>query len=138
MQVKVDAPTIRQAAELMPAGPDRDALHARAREYFEAHNGPFIERRIAGIQNALELIWAAQQSQAMLLGGSDGQRAGLAEPPKHLREMLRCENQLDRLNRSLEATWEQAFKFAREAIFRESRKRLATPVYEANESVRTY
>jgi hypothetical protein len=124
MTTKIDAPTVRQAAEMMPAGPDREALHARAREFYDAGHGPFIEKRIAAVQRALEMIWSAQESQ---------QTANPGQPPVNAREHLRYENQLDRLYRGHDALWEQAFKSAREAIFRESRKRLATPVYEVDE-----
>jgi hypothetical protein len=109
---------------MMPAGPDREALHARAREFYDAGPGPFIERRIAAVQRSLDMIWAAQEAQ---------QKASSGQPPVHAREHLRYENQLDRLYRSHEALWEQAFKSAREAIFRATRKRLATPIYEVDE-----
>ena len=129
MTNKIDKPTVRQAAEMMPAGPDRDALHARARELYDAGHGPFIERRIAAVQRSLEMIWAAQEAQ---------QKASPGQPLVQAREHLRYENQLDRLYRSHEALWEDAFKQAREAIFRESRKRLATPVFEADETIQQY
>jgi hypothetical protein len=124
MTTKIDKPTVRQTAEMMPPGPDREALHARAREFYDAGHGPFIERRIVAVQRSLEMIWAAQEAQ---------QKASPGQPPVHAREHLRYENQLDRLYRSHEALWEQAFKSAREAIFRATRKRLATPIYEVDE-----
>jgi hypothetical protein len=129
MQNHIDKPTVRQAAEMMPAGPDREALHARAREFYDAGQGPFIERRIAAVQRSLEMIWAAQEAQ---------QKAAPGQPLVQAREHLRYENQLDRLYRSHDALWEDAFKSAREAIFRESRKRLATPVYEVDETLVQY
>ena len=89
---------------------------------------------MAGVQRSLELIWAMQEAQLA------AQRApGTApEAPKSVREQLRLENQLDRLSRSHEALWEKAFSFAREAMFRETRKRLATPVSEAGEGIFNY
>jgi len=133
MTTKIDKPTVRQAAELMPPGPDRDALFARAREFFNQGHGPFLEKRIAGVQRALEMIWAAHEAQQLAQAGLDGRKAGAAEPPRSAREHLRYENQLDRPTRSHDPLWEQAFKLAREAIFQQSRKRLATPVYEVDE-----
>jgi hypothetical protein len=129
MTTRIDKSTVRQAAEMMPAGPDREALHARAREFYDAGHGPFIERRIAAVQRALEMIWAAQEAQF---------KADPGQPPVQAREHLRYENQLDRLYRSHDALWEDAFKLAREALFRETRKRLATPVYEADETLVQY
>jgi uncharacterized coiled-coil DUF342 family protein len=134
MANKNDGITVRQAAAMMPAGPDREALHTRARGYFEENGGPWLEKRIAGAQRAMELIWAAQEAQLTALRAP----GAVAEAPKSLREQLRLENQLDRLARSLEALWETAFRFAREAIFRETRKRLATPVSEVREGMFDY
>jgi hypothetical protein len=122
---KVDAPTVRQAAEMMPHGPDRDALFARAGQIYATGPGPFIERRIAAVQRSLEMIWAAQEAQ---------RKDNPAQPPAHAREHLRYENQLDRLYRSHQALWEQAFQSAREDVFRVTGKRLAAPIYEVDEN----
>jgi hypothetical protein len=50
------------------------------------------------------------------------------------REHLRYENQLDRMTRAHAALWEDALHTAREAIFRETGKRLAVQVYEMDEN----
>lgn len=118
-------PTVRRAAHLMPPGPERDDLFARARQFFADGPGPFIELRITAVQRALEMIWATQVAQ---------RNDNPAQAPAQAREHLRYENQLDRLNRAHAAAWEDAFHDARDAVFRETGKRLATPVFEADEN----
>jgi len=124
MTAKHDKPTVRRAAQMMPPGPDRDALFARAGQIFACGPGPFIERRIAAVQRSLEMIWAAQEAQ---------HKDNPAQAPAHAREHLRYENQLDRLTRAHDALWEDAFSDAREELFRLTLKRTATPIYEVDE-----
>lgn len=124
MTARHDKPTVRRAAQMMPPGPDRDALFARAGQIFAGGPGPFLEKRIAAVQRALEMIWAAQEAQY---------KADPAQPPAQAREHLRYENQLDRLNRAHDALWEDAFRDAREELFRLTGKRTATPIYEVDE-----
>lgn len=125
MAAKHDKLTVRRAAQMMPPGPDRDALFARAGQLFAAGPGPFIEKRIAAVQRSLEMIWATQEAQC---------KANPAQAPAHAREHLRYENQLDRLTRAHNALWEDAFCDAREELFRKTGTRTAAPVFEVDEN----
>ncbi|MBE7491473.1 MAG: hypothetical protein HS108_06930 [Planctomycetes bacterium] len=125
MIARHNKPSVRQAAAMMPPGPDRDALFERADQIYAAGPGPFLEKRIAAVQRALEMIWATQEAQF---------KTNPAQPPAMAREHLRYENQLDRMTRAHAALWEDALHTAREAIFRETGKRLAVQVYEMDEN----
>jgi hypothetical protein len=57
MLARHNKPSVRQAAAMMPPGPDRDALFERADQIYAAGPGPFLEKRIAAVPRALEMIW---------------------------------------------------------------------------------
>lgn len=107
MRTNDDTLTRRQAAELMPAGADRDWLFKFAGDYFYERHGGVIEQRIEDSLASLAHYRAMHREDAQ-------QRPD--EPPRGMREVLRLNSQLDRALKWHAALWEEAFVQARRAF----------------------
>lgn len=113
MSSKPDVPTVRQCAEFMLQGPDRDAMFRFAREYFEAHDGPEHEERVAGLARAAQRYERLHEQQ-------DAEADG--EPPRGMRDYLSATRELGKREILLKNLWEESYRCARGRFWRENKR----------------
>jgi len=113
-------PTATQAAQMEPAGPDREALLDRADHLFAARGGAARLRAVAILQRTMEQYSAGLEARAkdpeapMIVGVREGLRAALA---------------IDKAYASIDALMEQCVQQAREEFYRHTKRRIAEQIW---------